>query len=105
MGRGGRSDSIPGPFTPISGVGSEHILLKDILKIQVNRKAAEGAKNDPQSRWSRAAFIASRLRDGDAAKEIQDDFEISAAPGDLIEKAKLKTKILETQHWLELIDG
>ncbi|KAF8321685.1 hypothetical protein DL93DRAFT_2051419, partial [Clavulina sp. PMI_390] len=66
----------------------------------VNRTAAEDAKNDPAARWRRAGFVAARLQDGNAIPEEGDE-----AAERVKAKGKMKTKTLETQHWLELIDG
>lgn len=63
-------------------------------KLKVDRSAAEQGKNDPRSRWHRAAFDISRLED-------QDQMLSSSGTHD----ATAVHKILETQHWLELIDG
>ncbi|EKM61245.1 uncharacterized protein PHACADRAFT_190395 [Phanerochaete carnosa HHB-10118-sp] len=63
-------------------------------RFQVDRNAALQGKNTAKERWRRAIFLAMRLQDGNrilADSGVQDD---SAA-----------RKFLETQHWLELIDG
>jgi hypothetical protein len=61
---------------------------------QVNRSAADMGKNSPKDRLRRAGFFASRLQDGDA---------MLGGHGKGSEDATMKQ--LETQHWLELIDG
>lgn len=63
------------------------------LRVQVNRDAALDGKNSPAKRWKRAAFFAGQLQyKNDMLKNegIESDAE---------------EKFLETQHWLELIDG
>lgn len=62
--------------------------------LQVDRNAALQGKNTARERWRRAIFLAMRLQDGNRMLTdagIQDN---GAAK-----------KFLETQHWLELIDG
>jgi len=71
------------------------IKLKHENKLQVERDDAAAGKNDPPSRWRRAAFLASRLRDGNR------QFQHAGVSG---EEGAIR-KELETQHWLELIDG
>ncbi|KAH9846831.1 hypothetical protein C2E23DRAFT_947239, partial [Lenzites betulinus] len=60
----------------------------------VGRDAAEKGKNTPRDRWRRATFLAARLQDGDEM--------LSKGKSAYPEAAR---KHLETQHWLELIDG
>ena len=85
--------------TPDYGYGVREILflikLKHENKLQVGRDDADAGKNDPPSRWRRDAFLASRLRDGNRP------FQHSGVSG---EEGAIR-KELETQHWLELIDG
>lgn len=61
---------------------------------QINRDAAERGMNDRRARWRRAMFLASRLQDGNPA------FTKSSPGG-----ANLSRKRLDTQYWLELVDG
>ncbi|KAF8078714.1 hypothetical protein FPV67DRAFT_74353 [Lyophyllum atratum] len=63
------------------------------LFIKVDRAAALDGKNSPRTRWKRAAFLAGRLRDGNRMLE-ESGYHADA-----------EQKHLETQHWLELIDG
>ncbi|KZT30646.1 hypothetical protein NEOLEDRAFT_1053252 [Neolentinus lepideus HHB14362 ss-1] len=65
-----------------------------LAKSDFDRTAAEQGKNDPKSRWNRAVFSIGRL---------EDQNEMLSKNG-LHDDAALH-KILETQHWLELIDG
>ncbi|KAI0080309.1 hypothetical protein K474DRAFT_1590167, partial [Panus rudis PR-1116 ss-1] len=60
----------------------------------VDRNAAEEGKNEPKERWRRALFLLGRLEDGN---------QMLAQTGD--EHAEAARKHLETQHWLEMIDG
>ena len=84
---------------PDYGYGVREILflikLKRENKLQVGRDDADAGKNDPPSRWRRAAFLASRLRDGNRGFQ---NLGVSGEEGAI-------RKELETQHWLELIDG
>ncbi|KAI0778456.1 hypothetical protein BD413DRAFT_466113 [Trametes elegans] len=61
---------------------------------QVDRDAAEQGRNDSRDRWKRGAFLAGRLQDGDDMLSKGESSHPEAA-----------RKHLETQHWLELIDG
>ncbi|KAJ7492706.1 hypothetical protein FB451DRAFT_1389061 [Mycena latifolia] len=57
------------------------------------REAAEAGHNTPQARWRRATAFAARLQDGNTMltqNGVQD---------------RAPSKFLETQHWLELVDG
>ncbi|KAI0931863.1 hypothetical protein AcW2_000644 [Taiwanofungus camphoratus] len=63
-------------------------------RLKVNRDAAERGMNDRRARWRRAMFLASRLQDGNPA------FTKSSPGG-----ANLSRKRLDTQYWLELVDG
>ncbi|KAF8610620.1 hypothetical protein BDV93DRAFT_21214 [Ceratobasidium sp. AG-I] len=65
-------------------------------KAATNLQSAERGENDPKSRMRRAVFLAGRLQDGEALPSDQDD---------LPEPNPNSSKILETQHWLELTDG
>ncbi|CAE6525112.1 unnamed protein product [Rhizoctonia solani] len=62
---------------------------------KTNLQSAERGENDPKSRFRRAVFLAGRLQDGEA---LPSDQELEAPPNE-------SSKMLETQHWLELIDG
>ncbi|KAL1951560.1 hypothetical protein VTO73DRAFT_709 [Trametes versicolor] len=73
-------------------------LWKDLAihaRMQVDRDAAGEGKNTSRDRWRRGIFLATRLQDGD----------------DMLRKGEGSThpdaarKHLETQHWLEFIDG
>ncbi|KAK7050871.1 hypothetical protein VNI00_004983 [Paramarasmius palmivorus] len=66
-------------------------------KLKVGRTAADEGKNSPRERWERAIFFAAQLRDGNAM--LKDDHEMNEK-----EIAEVQ-KHLETQHWLELVDG
>jgi hypothetical protein len=57
------------------------------------RAAAEAGHNTPQARWRRAIDFASRLQDGNTM--LTENGVQDRAP----------SKFLETQHWLELVDG
>ncbi|KAF9471064.1 hypothetical protein BDN70DRAFT_820504, partial [Pholiota conissans] len=59
----------------------------------VNRDAAFDGRNRPLERWRRAAFFVGQLGD---KNEILKNEGINVDAQD---------KVLETQHWLELIDG
>ncbi|KAI0721372.1 hypothetical protein C8T65DRAFT_566375, partial [Cerioporus squamosus] len=63
---------------------------------QVDRDAAEQGKNTSRDRWKRAAFLAGRLQDGN---------DMVGQDGDNVVHTEAARKHLETQHWLELIDG
>ncbi|QRW00347.1 hypothetical protein RhiJN_28365 [Ceratobasidium sp. AG-Ba] len=61
-----------------------------------NLRSAERGENDPKSRMRRAVFLAGRLQEGEALPSDEDNIP---------ETSKDNSKILETQHWLELTDG
>jgi len=63
-------------------------------QLKVDRDAADKGNNAPRNRWRRAAFLVGRLEDGN---------EMLTRGGDMHSDAARKH--LETQHWLELIDG
>ncbi|KAL5518972.1 hypothetical protein ACEPAH_655 [Sanghuangporus vaninii] len=64
-------------------------------KMQSMRNDAREGRNDPTERWKRATFLASRLQaDSTGSKN-----------GTAEDSLKLDEKILETQHWLELMDS
>ncbi|KAK7694945.1 hypothetical protein QCA50_002133 [Cerrena zonata] len=72
-------------------------LWSDVLmhaRFQVGRDAASGQRNSPKDRWKRAVFLLNRLEDGN---------QMLATTG--VENEDAARKHLETQHWLELIDG
>ncbi|RPD81910.1 hypothetical protein L226DRAFT_450567, partial [Lentinus tigrinus ALCF2SS1-7] len=62
----------------------------------VDRDAAEQGKNTSRERWKRAAFLAGRLQDGN---------DMMLQDGESLAHTEAARKHLETQHWLELIDG
>ncbi|KAG8691930.1 hypothetical protein FRC11_004859 [Ceratobasidium sp. 423] len=62
---------------------------------KTNLQSAERGENDPKSRFRRAVFLAGRLQDGEA---LPSDQELEALPNE-------SSKMLETQHWLELVDS
>ncbi|KAH7340422.1 hypothetical protein B0J17DRAFT_318468 [Rhizoctonia solani] len=62
---------------------------------KTNLRSAERGENDPKSRLRRAVFLAGRLQDGEALPSNQEFEGLSDE----------NSKMLETQHWLELIDG
>ncbi|KAH8102545.1 hypothetical protein BXZ70DRAFT_788830 [Cristinia sonorae] len=73
------------------------ILWSDLsahARIKVDRDAADRGDNSPRQRWRRAVFLLSRLEDGNEM--------LSQSGADYADAAR---KHLETQHWLELIDG
>ncbi|KAJ7169795.1 hypothetical protein C8R46DRAFT_1217442 [Mycena filopes] len=57
------------------------------------REAADAGHNEPQARWRRAIAFASLLQDGNTM--LTQNGVPERAP----------SKFLETQHWLELVDG
>ncbi|TFK92774.1 hypothetical protein K466DRAFT_479925, partial [Polyporus arcularius HHB13444] len=65
-------------------------------RLQVDRDAAAEGKNTSRDRWKRAAFLAGRLQDGN---------DVVGQEGDNVVHSEAARKHLETQHWLELIDG
>lgn len=60
----------------------------------MDRHAAEDRRNSPKDRWKRAVSLIIRLEDGN---------QMLAKLG--VENSDAARKHLETQHWLELIDG
>ena len=60
----------------------------------MGRTAAEQGKNGIRERWKRSIFLASRL---------QDDNKMLNNPGS--RESPIFQKYLETQYWLELVDG
>lgn len=59
-----------------------------------DREAAKEGRNTARERWRRAIFLALPLQDGN--QMLADDG---------ISNSDAARKYLETQHWLELIDG
>lgn len=70
------------------------MLFTALTPLQVDRNAAEQGKNTARERWRRAIFLALRLQDGNQMLADVGVADNGAAK-----------KFLETQHWLELIDG
>ncbi|KAF9455121.1 hypothetical protein P691DRAFT_17786 [Macrolepiota fuliginosa MF-IS2] len=64
-------------------------------KLQVDREAAFDGKNTPLQRWRRVVFMVGRLRDQNQMLKGVTELDVGDA----------EVKQLETQHWLELIDG
>ncbi|KAJ8462858.1 hypothetical protein ONZ45_g17789 [Pleurotus djamor] len=65
-------------------------------KLKTSRDAAERGLDTPRSRWKHAVLLASKLQDGN------DNLNL---PGDDHDDHDAQRKHLETQHWLELVDG
>ncbi|KAG8906401.1 hypothetical protein FRB99_006996 [Tulasnella sp. 403] len=65
---------------------------------KVGQEAALEGRNDVRSRWKRAVFLANRLSNGRGVIINGPKYDIGSADSK-------KVKILETQHWLELIDA
>lgn len=65
-------------------------------RMKVDRQDADEGKNDPRTRWRRAGFLASR---------IQDKNTLYARNTNLKDSKHKDDKMLETQHWLELVDS
>ena len=61
----------------------------------MGRMAAEKGKNGPRDRWKRAVFAINRLQ-GSNRMLARIDSTDSGLPSE---------KMLEDQHWLELVDG
>lgn len=59
------------------------------------RSAANEGENTPRLRWKRAVFLVGRLQDNNR----------KMSSGANIRTSTTNQKHLETQHWLELIDG
>ncbi|KAK7064299.1 hypothetical protein R3P38DRAFT_2823606 [Favolaschia claudopus] len=75
-----------------------HVRLHDAkvhARLTAAREAAHAGHNTPQARWRRAIDFASQLQDGNAML-----MENGVQPSD-----DAISKFLETQHWLELVDG
>jgi hypothetical protein len=63
----------------------------------MDRLGADRGKNDPRTRWKRAVFLLSRMQD----KNV-----LYARDESCIEDKRCQEdKMLETQHWLELVDA
>lgn len=56
--------------------------------------AAERGKNGSRERWKRSVFLASRLQNSNKILNQPD-----------LQDSDVSKKYLETQHWLELVDG
>ncbi|KAJ3844262.1 hypothetical protein EV361DRAFT_792045 [Lentinula raphanica] len=69
---------------------AQHAILK------VHRTSADAGKNSVKERWTRGAFFASKIRDGNSVMNKPDMDDPNSLP---------VQKHLETQHWLELIDS
>ncbi|KAJ8584698.1 hypothetical protein M405DRAFT_866004 [Rhizopogon salebrosus TDB-379] len=65
-------------------------------RMKIDRLDADKGKNDPRTRWKRAAFLVSR---------IQDKNTLYSRDSALEETKCQEDKMLETQHWLELVDA
>ncbi|KAG2154757.1 hypothetical protein DEU56DRAFT_710959, partial [Suillus clintonianus] len=64
-------------------------------RMKIDRRDADEGKNDPRTRWKRTGFLASR---------IQDKNTLYASNANLKGQMYKDDKMLETQHWLELVD-
>ncbi|KAG0708773.1 hypothetical protein DFH29DRAFT_787336, partial [Suillus ampliporus] len=64
-------------------------------RMKVDRQDADKGKNDPRTRWRRGVFMASRIQDKNTLYARDTDLEDARCKDD---------KMLETQHWLELVD-
>ncbi|KAG1767228.1 hypothetical protein EDD22DRAFT_318764 [Suillus occidentalis] len=65
-------------------------------QMKIDRQDADEGKNDPRTRWRRAGFLASRIQDKNA---------LYARSTNLKNSKHKDSKMLETQHWLELVDS
>lgn len=63
---------------------------------KIVREAAERGENRSWDRWKRGVFLANRLQDGNLMVQ-----ESGIQP----DNSETNQKHLETQHWLELVDG
>ena len=63
---------------------------------QLDRDAAAQGRNTSRDRWRRGVFLVGRLQDGN---------DMLSQRGEELSHAEAARKHLETQHWLELIDG
>lgn len=61
--------------------------------LQLNRNAAERGDNTVKSRWKRAAVMTERLQ---GSKALRGSSKLGGDPATV--------KLLESQHWLEMID-
>ncbi|EGO05228.1 hypothetical protein SERLA73DRAFT_118788 [Serpula lacrymans var. lacrymans S7.3] len=66
-------------------------------QLKLNRIAAYKGKNDPLTRWKRSKFFAGQIQGSDSVS--------TSSPGESPITRDNSKKILETQHWLELVDG
>jgi hypothetical protein len=64
---------------------------------QLDRTAAADGQNTSRQRWKRSAFLVGRLRDGHRGQKLNKPTAVQVS--------KAPKKQLETQHWLELVDG
>ncbi|KAG8928800.1 hypothetical protein FRC02_006442 [Tulasnella sp. 418] len=67
-------------------------------RAKVGQQGAEQGRNDARARWKRAIFLATQLSYGRGVVTSENKYDTQAP------EAKM-AKILETQHWLELIDS
>ncbi|KAJ8520108.1 hypothetical protein ONZ45_g3000 [Pleurotus djamor] len=65
-------------------------------KLKTSRDAAERGLDTPRARWKHAVLLARKLQDGNDNPNL---------PGDDHDDHDAQRKHLETQHWLELVDG
>lgn len=80
---------------PLSSMGPND-RWQDALTHAETRKGVQAAKegeNDSQARWRRTVHFVSRLQ------------QTGSIGSGTVSSPDLDTKVLETQHWLELIDG
>jgi len=63
----------------------------------MDRLGADKGKNDPRTRWKRAVFLVSRMQDKNTLYARDESY--------LADKRCQEDKMLETQHWLELVDA
>jgi hypothetical protein len=61
---------------------------------QIGRTSAEEGRNGIRERWKRSVFLARRLQDGNKMLNNPSLRDLG-----------MSRKCLETQHWLELVDG
>jgi hypothetical protein len=75
-------------------ISNNHHALIGHIPLQIGRMAAERGKNESRERWKRSVFLATRLQDGNKMLDKVDS-----------QDKCVSQKYLETQHWLELVDG
>ncbi|TFK30355.1 hypothetical protein FA15DRAFT_3028 [Coprinopsis marcescibilis] len=66
-------------------------------KLKLDRQDAFEGRNSPRRRWKRAT---SMIRD-----TLKDENTMLTGRGVQIDSEYLESKALETQHWLEMVDG